>query len=328
VKVISRAEAEELLPMGTAIGLVRGVFAQTSTPEIVQPLRTVVRVPGKPSVLGSMPAHVGSPQDGCFGVKTVVVSPGNSAYGLDTHLGVVTVFDRATGAPRAVIEAGSVTAIRTAAASAVATRVLARDGACDVAVIGSGRQARLHLLALHESMQVRTAAIWGRNQEAARALADWAGETFPFAVTVAPTVRAAARQASIICTVTSSAEALLGRDDVVPGTHVNAVGACFPSCRELGADLVAAARIVVDNAEAARAEAGDLLLAAAELGTPPGDLPELGAVLRGQARGRCGPDEITVFESLGFAALDVAAASWISAEADRLGKGVSVPLDP
>jgi ornithine cyclodeaminase len=312
--------------MSEAVGIVRATFLRVGTAAIVQPVRAVVRVPGVPAVLGSMPAHVSDGTTGHFGLKAVVVNPENAAHGLDTHLGVVVTFASRTGAPSAVIEAGSLTAIRTAAASAVATQALAPARTGVVAVAGTGMQARLHLEALAATREIRMANIWGRDSAKARALAEWAAGRFDFRVCARATVGDAARDADVVCTVTSSRVPLLTLADVAPGAHVNAVGACFPDTRELAADLVAAAKVVVDQRAAARVEAGDLLMAAEELGRPLGECVELGEVLRGEARGRNSEQEITVFESLGFAALDVAVGRWIGERAEQEDAGVLVPM--
>ncbi|MGJ7908013.1 ornithine cyclodeaminase family protein [Actinopolyspora sp. H202] len=328
MQVISRPEVERLLPMSKAIDLVRDTFGRTGTTEIVQPVRTIVRAPDAPALLGSMPARVSDGTTGHFGLKTIVVNPDNARHGLDTHLGVVVAFDPATGAPSAVIEAGSLTAIRTAAASAVATQALAPSRSGTVAIVGTGAQARLHLEALAATREIHTAKIWGRAPEKAHALAAWAAERFEFPAHACQTLADATRDADIVCTVTSSRTPLLSRTDLAPGAHVNAVGACLSDARELAADLVGAARIIVDQRDAAWVEAGDLLLAASELGTPIDDPVELGEVLRGEAGVRTSEQEITVFESLGFAALDVAVAHWIGMRAEQDGAGVQVAMDP
>lgn len=324
MRVLSKLDVEQLLQMADAIDNAYDVFLRVGTPEIHQPVRTVLRVPGKSAVFGVMPAHLGFGDTGRFGVKTVVVDPANSARGFETHMGLVTVFDPMTGAPVSVMDAGSVTALRTAAASAVATRALAATSSGEVAVLGAGVQARLHLKALAEVMEIHLATVWARSSASAHRLTEWATNEVPFPVVARASVREATATADVICTVTSAAEPLLRLADVRPGTHVNAVGACFPTSRELHADLVRAAQVVVDVEESARQEAGDLLLAAAD-GLP---LPvvELGEVIRGETEGRRNPLEITVFESLGFAALDVAAGLLVHDRAMARGFGIEVAI--
>jgi ornithine cyclodeaminase len=304
--VLSRGDVEGLLTVEASVELIESVFLSTGTPAIVQPVRTVLRVPGHTGVLASMPAFLQDGETGGFGIKAVVVNPANAALGLETHQGVVIAFE-AGGMPSLVIEAGSLTAIRTAAASAVATRALAVVRSGRVAVLGTGLQARLHLRAITSIIPVEATAVWGRDAEKARELASWAEQNLGLNVEVCPTVAEATRDADVISTVTSAHEPILTAADVRAGAHINAVGACLPDVRELSADLIGRARIVVDQRDAARVEAGDLLLAVPEVGPVLDGMVELGEILRGEIRGRL-IDDITVFESLGFAALDVATA--------------------
>lgn len=325
MRVLSKADVQSLLSPADAINSAHQVFLRLGTEEVRQPVRTVLRVPDKTAVLGVMPAHLGSAEIGNYGVKTVIFDPSNSARGLETHMGLVIVFDPATGVPHAVMEAGSVTALRTAAASAVATGALAATSSGDVAIIGAGVQARLHLKALHEVMDISRATVWSRTPDSARRVAAWASTELPFPVVPRPSVADATAEADVVCTVTSSREPVLSRADVRPGTHINAVGACFPTWRELDGALVRDSRIVVDVEESARQEAGDLLLAAADGALPP--VVELGAVLRGEEPGRRTPEEITIFESLGFAALDVAAGMSVHESALKYDVGTEIDLD-
>ncbi len=191
-------------------------------------------------------------------------------------------------------------------------------------MLGAGVQARLHLKALAEVMDVARATVWSRSLDSAHRLVEWATGEVPFPVVARPSVWEATATADVICTVTSAAEPLLRLADVRPGTHVNAVGACFPTSRELDADLVRASRIFVDVEDSARQEAGDLLLAAAD--GPPLPMVELGQVLRGETAGRRNPLEITVFESLGFAALDVAAGLLLHERAVAHQVGIEVTI--
>lgn len=327
MRVLSKNDVERLLPIHDAIDIAHSVFLATGTPAIVEPVRTVVRVPNRDGVLASMPAFLNDGGTSAFGLKTVVVDPGNAARGVETHQGVVIAFDDVTGAPSAVIEAGSLTAIRTAAASAAATRALATGRTGRVAVLGTGLQARLHLQAMTAVHDVSVAAVWGRDPHKTNEVASWAQQHLGVGVEVCATVRAATHDADVISTVTSAREPILTAGDLRPGAHVNAVGSCFPDARELSTDLVERSRIIVDRREAAQTEAGDLLLAAAELGPVLDRAVELGEVLRGEIPGRETEDEITVFESLGFAALDVAAARRVVRLATEQDLGADVALD-
>lgn len=328
MRIVTKSEVEQLLTPAQAIDIVRSTFERTATSDVVQPLRTVVRAPGRSAVLGSMPAYIANGDGGEFGIKAVLVDPGNAARGFDTHLGVIIVFDSDLGKPRAVIEAGSVTARRTAAASAVATSALAGDAAGNIALLGSGAQAREHLRALNEILPMRKVSVWSRQRAHAVQLDVWAQDALGIALTVTEDVTGATTSADIVCTLTSSKDPVISADDIRPGTHINAVGACFPTSRELSSDLVASARIIVDNEDSARSEAGDLIIPWREgRFTFPQHLVELGQVLRDPGVGRQSPDQVTIFESLGFGALDVACAAQIAELAESTGAGTVVEID-
>lgn len=324
MRIIGKAAVEELYPMPAAIALIAETFRAMGTDNVVQPLRTVIRPPNQDTVLGSMPAYVAGSG---FGLKAVTVNPGNTVRGLDTHLGVILVFDRETGLPSAVVEAGAVTAIRTAAASAVATDALASRKAETLAIIGTGVQARVHLEAMIEVRRIRRVCVWGRNPDRVRDYADWARTRFDVEVRPAASPDAAVGEAEVICTVTSSRTPVLGVSGIKPGAHVNAVGACFPSRRELATDLIVSATVVVDSSTSALAEAGDLIIPIAEGALPATDsFVELGQVLRGERPGRRSDDEITVYESLGLACQDVVSARQVAERAEELGIGRVVDL--
>lgn len=323
MRVLSGTDVEHLLTDREAIDAVEEVFRRVGTEVIVQPVRSIMQVPGRPAVLASMPAYLHDNAGG-FGLKVVVVDPDNASRGHETHQGVVIAFDPVNNVPSAVVEASSLTAIRTAAASAVATKTLARVRTKRAAVLGTGRQARMHLRMLMSVHPLETATLWGRDLQRAEGVATWAREKLDLQVEVCGTVREATYGADVISTVTSAREPILTADDVAPGTHINAVGSCFPTSRELSTDIVERSHVVVDRRDSAQVEAGDLLLAAAE-GWP--DLhrsAELGEVLRGTAPGRRESGEITVFESLGFAALDVATTHRLTILATSQGVGSEI----
>ncbi|HWE89433.1 MAG TPA: ornithine cyclodeaminase family protein [Pseudonocardiaceae bacterium] len=327
MRIVGREDLAQLLPMGTAIELMRELFANIETPAVVQPLRSVVRVDGQPSVLGSMPAFVAIDAVRGYGTKTVVVNPENAARGMDTHLGAVLVFDPLTGQPAAVLEAGALTGIRTAAVSAVATDALAPAAARELAVLGSGVQARLHLEAISMVRPLTGVSVWSRTREHAEAFARWARGAFDLPVRMCESGGEAAARADIVCTVTGSATPVLALADVRPGAHINAVGACFPTARELASDLVCAARIVVDSVESALAEAGDLLIPISEGCLRSADVnTTLAGVLTRAAIGRRHDDQVTVFESLGLAAEDVAAGCYVARRARETDAGIEVPF--
>jgi ornithine cyclodeaminase len=267
-----------------------------------------------------MPGFLGQPAS--FGLKVVSIFPGNHGTGYDSHQGVVMLFDLKHGSPVAIIDGSSITAIRTAAVSGAATRALARDDAGDLAMLGSGVQATTHLAAMRAVRPLRRIRVWSRNRAHAQRFAD----ANP-GVEVMETAQAAVNGADLICTTTSAREPILEGAWLRPGAHVNAVGSCFPTWRELDAAAVARARLIVDRRESTLNESGDFLMAKAE-GAIGDDhiVGELGDLLLERFAGRRSPEEVTLFKSLGIAIEDLAAAHYIYEQALATGTGVSVPF--
>ena len=323
VLVLSHADVVRLLPMEACIEVMADALRTTSKGGAVLPLRSVVWMPDRHGMIGLMPGFLDHPTS--LGLKVVSIFPGNHGTGFDSHQGVVMLFDTRHGSPQAIIDASSITAIRTAAVSGVATRALARDDAGDLAILGSGVQAATHLDAMRAVRKLRRVRVWSRNQANAQRFA----EKCPVPVEVMATVRAAVDGADIICTTTAAREPVLEGAWLAPGAHVNAVGACFAATRELDTAAVARARLVVDRRESTVNESGDYLLALRDGAiTETHILGELGDLLLGRFTARTGPGDITLFKSLGIAIEDLAAAHYIYTQAVARGGGVSVPLGP
>jgi ornithine cyclodeaminase/alanine dehydrogenase-like protein (mu-crystallin family) len=304
---IDGARVRRELTYDACIAAMHDALRAFSRGEALQPLRTVVRLPDGRGTLYVMPAYSASPR--ALSVKLISVFEGNAARGVPTHQGVIVVFDSQTGGVRACIDAAAVTAIRTAAVSAVATRVLARPDAARLSLLGAGVQARSHLRAIARVRPLARVRIWSRTPERARAFAAEHAD-FGIPIEAVSDAAVAAEAADIICTVTSSQEPVLRSDWVAAGTHINAVGASLPTAREIEGTLVGRARIFVDSREAALAEAGDLLLARVEGSISDEDIVgELGELLDGRITGRRDAGEITLFKSLGLAIEDAAAAA-------------------
>jgi ornithine cyclodeaminase len=318
VLVLSESEVRRLLDMGSCIEAMTEVLASLARSELYQPLRTISRPPGATSLLGLMPAYRGGATP-AYGLKEIVVVPGNPARGLDTHMGSVLLHDGETGELVAVLNASPVTEIRTAAVSAVATRVLARPGAERVAILGSGAQARGHVHAMRAVLDDPEIRIWSRSLEAAERLAGDVGAT------VSPSVDAALFGAEVVCTTTAATQPIVEKRWLARGAHVNAVGSCFPTTRELDTETVAHASFFTDRRESCLSEAGDFVIAAAEGAVGPDHIvAELGEVLAGMHPGREHEDELTVFESLGIAVEDLAAAELVVRRAREQGVGAEV----
>ena len=323
VLVLSHVDVTRLLTMEACIEAMADALRATSSGGAVLPLRSVVWMPDRTGMIGLMPGFLDPPRS--LGLKVVSIFPGNHAAGYDSHQGVVMLFDTRYGYPLAIMDASSITAIRTAACSGVATRALARDDAGDLAILGSGVQARTHLAAMRAVRSLRRVRVWSRSAANARRFA----EASPVPVEVMPTARAAVDGADLICTTTAAREPILEGAWIAPGAHVNAVGACFAATRELDTAAVARARLVVDRSESTLNESGDFLFARKD-GAIGDDhiLGELGDLLLGRFAARRTAADVTLFKSLGIAIEDLASAHYIYTQAVAQGAGVSVPLGP
>jgi ornithine cyclodeaminase/alanine dehydrogenase-like protein (mu-crystallin family) len=306
------------------------VLAGHARGETFMPLRSVMMPPGASGFMGLMPGWSRGGGDGtaAFALKAVCIMPGNPARGLDAHQGLVTLFDGETGIPTAILDASAITAVRTAAVTAVATGALARPDAATLAVLGAGVQARAHLRAL---AGVRAfGRVWVYSPTAAHAAeaADAASEAGLAGVTVATSAQEALRDADVVVTVTSAREPVLRREWLKPGAHLNAVGASSPQNREIDTATVAASALFCDSRESLQNEAGEFRLAVTE-GLITGVehvRAELGEVLAGTAAGRRDAGELTVFRSLGLAVEDLAAAQCAVVTATEQGIGTEVEL--
>jgi len=276
---------EELIPA------VRGALVAFSAGKVVQPVRSIVPVAVHAGFFGVMPAYL----DGALGAKLVTFYPANT--GVPTHHAVIVLFRPETGEPLALMDGRLITELRTAAASAVATDLLARTDASVLAILGAGVQAGSHLAALRLVREFRDVRVWSPRSAAAFAAAH--------GITAARSAEAAVRGADVIVTATSAMTPVLRGDWVAPGAHVNAVGACRPDWRELDDALLQRARVWVDSRDAALVESGDVIAAGAALEG------EIGAVANGMLPGRRARDEITVFKSLGVAVEDVVSAELV-----------------
>ncbi|MFL5801903.1 MAG: ornithine cyclodeaminase family protein [Roseiflexaceae bacterium] len=324
ILVLNHDETARLLPMDACIEVMAEALAALSRGEIYLPLRMVVRPPGAAGLMGLMPAYVAG-ERAAYGLKAICVFPGNSAIGKDAHQGGVLLFSAETGELMALINASAITAIRTAAASGVATRLLARADAGDLAILGAGVQARAHLAAMACVRPIRRARVASRRPEHARAFAAEFAPHFGFPIEPTASVEDAVRGADLIVTTTTAAEPIIRREWVAPGAHINAVGSSIPTAREIDSATMAAAGLFVDRRESTLNEAGDYLFAAREGAIGPEHIrAEIGELLIGARPGRTAPDQITLFKSLGLAVEDLAAADYVYRQAQASGAGAWV----
>ncbi|MGQ0570848.1 MAG: ornithine cyclodeaminase family protein, partial [Armatimonadota bacterium] len=293
--------------------------------EALMPLRSIMWLPERVGALGMMPAYLG--EAGVLGLKVISVFPGNHGTEFDAHQGAVMLFDAKNGRPLAVIDATSITAIRTAAVSGVATRLLAREDAGDLALIGSGTQARTHLEAMRLARPLRRVRVWSRHRQHAAAFAEREGRRHGVGIEAVATAQQAVAGADLICTTTSSAEPVLQGEWIAPSAHINAVGSSVPFARELDTAAVVRSRLFVDRRESTINEAGDFLFPKKEGAIGDDHIRgEIGEVLLGRLPGRSSRDEITLFKSLGLAIEDLASAHHIYTKAVEKGLGAQVEL--
>lgn len=325
VLIVNQSEVRRLLPMHECMDVMAEALAAVARGEAILPLRPILRLPEKVGALAMMPSYLGNID--AVGVKVITVFPGNHGTKYDSHQGAVLLFETTHGQLLALMDASAITAIRTAAVSGVATRLLARPDAHSVAILGSGVQARTHLAAMIQSRSITSVRVWSRDAEHARQFAEREALLHGIPITSAATVHEAVAEAEIINTTTSATEPILNGEWIAPGTHVNAIGSSVPSARELDTVAVGKARLYVDRRESTLNEAGDFLLAKKE-GAIGDDhiVGEIGDLLLGNVEGRRTSDEITLFKSLGLAVEDLAAANHIYKKAVEVNAGVLVEL--
>ncbi len=325
VLVVSRAEVRRLLPMGVCIDLVAEALAALARGEALNPLRWAMHVPQVQGIVGLMPGYLGTPET--LGLKAVAVFPGNHGTEYDSHQGFVLLFDTAHGTPLALVDASEITAIRTAAATGVATRLLAREDAGDLAILGSGVQARSHLEAMLLVRDIRRVRVYSPNTERRQAFARDESGRHGVTIESVESARAAVDGADLICTTTSAREPVLQGEWLAYGAHVNAVGSSIASTRELDTRAISRSRLFVDRIESTVNEAGDYLFPLNEQAIDRQHIVgEIGDILLGTLEGRRTPQEITLFKSLGLAVEDLAAAHHVFVTATKQGLGTRVEL--
>ena len=252
--VLDRNDVARLLPMRECIDVMAAALATVARGNAILPLRPMIRLPDSPNIFALMPAYLGEPKS--VGVKVLTVFPVNHGTPIDAHQGAVLLFEADHGRLLAILDATTVTAIRTAAVSAVATRLLARDDAEDLAILGAGTQGTMHLEAMTVVRPIRRVHVWSRTTEHAAPLAQLARERFDLQADVASTPAHAVERASIVCTTTASPTPVLEGASLRPGTHINAVGACIPTTRELDTEAVRRARALRRSARVGARRAG------------------------------------------------------------------------
>lgn len=325
ITIVNQHEVNELLPMRECIEVMETIFRALAKGECTLPLRQIMWLPDRVGALGLMPSFWTQPK--VIGLKAVTFFPDNEGTELDSHQGTVMLFESQHGRLLAIVDATEITAIRTAAVSAVATRLLAREDSSTLGIIGSGVQASRHLEAMLLCRPIREVRVCSKTLDRAAAFASVQSTKHSIGVTAVASAAEAVHGADIICTTTTSLEPVVLGEWLSPGAHVNAVGSSMASARELDAAAVQRCRLFVDRRESTLNEAGDFLLAKAE-GAIDDDhiVGELGELLTGHIAGRRGGDEITLFKSVGLAVEDLASAWHVYQKAVAGAGGVTIPF--
>ena len=301
LKIINAAEVRELLPMSRCIDVMAEAMQAASTGAVTVPPRITMPLAEQSGYMFAMPGA--APSLGVYGTKIISQHPANPAEGLPAIQGFVVLFDDETGTPRAIIDGAEITALRTAAASGLATRQLARRDARTHGILGTGVQARTHIDAIAAVAPIEEVLIWGRDTDKAQGIA---AELNIRACSDPQEVAGC----DIVSTVTGSDEPVIHGDWVKPGAHINLVGAHTPATREADSALMATGSIFVDLMESAMNESGDILIPIEEGRFDRGHIRgEIGRVVSGEVAGRRSPEEITLYVSLGITAQDLYAAN-------------------
>jgi len=304
---VNKEKIASLLPMEECIDVMEKMFRSLAAGECLQPLRNIMRLPDGSGVLGMMPGHAA--KLGVMGIKVITVFPANCESGLPSHQGVVMLFDAKHGQPLMLFDALEITAIRTAAASAVATKSLSRENSSTLAIIGSGEQAKRHIEAMLLVRNIRNINIWSRTEKNAKQLVNELSGEYNLNIYVKKNAQEALKQADIICTVTASKEPIIMGDWIAAGTHINVVGSSTAAARELNTAAIVKSKLFTDCYESLFNEAGDFLIPKKEGAVTDEHVKgEIGEVLSGTKKGRENEEEITVFKSLGIAAEDIFSA--------------------
>ena len=325
LRLINAHEVNRLLPMSACIALMRKAMTLPGPGGAVQPIRTGLKLPGSPNLLGMMPGYVPNENDAGsaqLGIKVVTVFPGNFGTDLGSHQGMVLMFDPKSGRPVGVVEAREITAIRTAAASAVATEALSRPDATVLAVFGYGEQATVHIEALLQVRAFERVLVWGRDAARVHSFCESSRQRFGVAVEAVATVEDAVERADVLCTVTAAPEPFLMGRWLRAGQHLNVVGSSIPTTAEVDHEAVRRSRFYVDFLDSALALAGEFRRARdAGVVTEAHILGSIGDVLTGRVPGRRDAGDITLFKSLGMVCEDLVATRFVLDEAERLGVG-------
>lgn len=325
VLVLNAQDVRELLPMDECMTVMTDTLRTLAEGNALLPLRQIMWLPERVGALGMMPGYLGN--IGMMGLKIVSVFPGNHGTQYDSHIGAVMLFETTHGQLVAMVDASAITAIRTAAVSGVATRLLAREDAKNLTIMGAGTQGATHLAAMLLARKLTRVRVWSRSFEHAQQFAARQAIRHGIEVEAIANAQDAVHGADIVCTTTSSPTPVLLGDWITEGAHINAVGSSVAFTRELDTAAVVQSRLFVDRRESTVNESGDFLFPKKEGAITDDHIRgELGEILLGQLVGRRDTSEITLFKSLGLAVEDVASAYHVYTKALARKMGSAVEL--
>jgi ornithine cyclodeaminase len=323
--VLSEKQVQSLIEVEELIAALEQAHTQYSTGKAVMPVRLVVPLPEIRGRITSMPAYLSA--DKALGMKVVTYFQDNPQYNLPAILGTVMLFSAESGKIIAVMDGSSITAIRTACASAMATKALANAEAPVLGILGAGVQARAHIRALCRVRSISKIKLYSPSGKSGAAVKRDLESDVEAAVEIARSAEDAVRDSDLIVTATTSNAPVLSREWLKPGAHINAVGSHRPDQREIDGATVALAKLVVDSREAIMAECGDILLAIKEGSISESHIhAEIGDVLAGTKPARTSGDEITLYKSVGTAIQDVATANLVYHKALEQKVGTEVDV--
>lgn len=320
VLMLGESVIRQLLPVSDCVAAMERAFVAASRGDFVQPLRIVAWQPDRRGAVAAMPAYL----DGVLGAKLITVFPQNRAEQLESHQGLIALHESKNGRLLAIAHAGAITAIRTAAVSALATKLLANEDAGTLAIIGSGLQAEEHVAAISAVRDLKRVRVWSRTAHHAKHFSD-RHSSAALSVIACDTAQEAVHGADIVCTVTAATQPVLLGEWLAPGAHINAVGSSVPPFRELDTVAVTRSRVYVDMRDCVLRESDDLLVPIREGALAESDIiGDLGQMVCGECELRTSREQITLFKSVGMAIEDLAAVRFVYERAMQSGLGESI----
>jgi len=323
--VLSEQQVRSIVDIEDFIAALEQAHIQFSSGTVVMPVRLVVPLPEIKGRITSMPAFLS--EGNALGIKIISYFQDNPKQGLPPILATISLYSTDTGKLLVLMDGVHITAIRTACASALATKVLANPETPVLGIIGGGVQARTHIRALSTVRSIDRVLIWSPSGTSAQKIKDELEGEMGFEISPQDSVEAVVREADLLATVSAASEPILKAEWLKPGVHINAVGSHRPDLREIGSDTVRRATVVVDSRDAINNECGDILLAIKEGAISEAHIQgEIGEVLAGSKTGRTRTDEITMYKSVGIALQDVATAKLVYQRALEQNIGTEVEM--